>query len=376
MILLYIFLQNSYNRIYDLSVKSKLYHPYHLSFLISLGGNMKNILLIATGGTIASTLQSNGFAPTFDATQLLSFSPEINQICHVSVTNLMHIDSSNMNPARMEIIANEINQHINEYDGFVIAHGTDTMAYTASALTYMLQYIQKPVVLMGSQLSISAQYTDAKQNISDAFFFVLENKPGIYIVFDGKVLLATRATKTKTQSIDAFTSINFPPIATIKFGRVVYSKESGILLDQNINSLQSCTYQPRIALCNELFVLKLFPGIKEEFFDYINDNYRGLVIESYGIGGIPNDQPNLFSKIEKLTNNGVFVVITTQCLEEGIDMHVYEVGKKVASLPIIYAGDLTREAIIMKLMWAMANYTQFDQIKQFIECPYMGDMNP
>lgn len=336
---------------------------------------MKKILLITTGGTIASSPLKNGLTPTFNAEQILSYLPEIKDLCQVSGISLMSIDSTNMNPERIQIIGKTIFENYNDYDGFIISHGTDTMAYTAAALTYMLPNIKKPVVILGSQRSIDEKYTDAKQNIIDAFHFSIEGIQGIFVAFDGKIMLGSRVMKLKTKSIDAFSSINFPIIATVKFGKVTYNRylhfsEQGKLLFSETN--ESFQFMPN--MCKDVLLIKMFPGIKPDLFDYLKNHYKGVIIESFGIGGIPNEDPNILDKIDELTQAGVAVVITTQCLEEGIDLNVYEVGKDLAKLPVIYAGDMNTEAIVMKLMWALGNLKGYHNIKQFIETSIFGDM--
>ncbi|MBC7959308.1 MAG: asparaginase [Vallitaleaceae bacterium] len=336
---------------------------------------MKNILLIATGGTIASTLTEIGLMPAFNAQQLLSFLPEIKNLCHVTGISIMSIDSTNMNPKRMSEIGRAVFDHYNDYDGFVISHGTDTMAYTASALTYMLQGIQKPVVVMGSQMTIDDEFTDAKQNISDAIRFTLEPLAGVFVVFDGKLMVGTRTMKMKTRSMDAFSSVNFPTVATIKFGKVSYDRamqyeEYSEILDRN--QLKQLQFRPN--LCEEVFVVKMFPGINPEIFDYLMTHYKGVVIESFGIGGIPSSpEHDIVKKIREMIAAGMVVVITTQCLEEGIDLEVYQVGKELAKESVIYGADMNTEAITMKLMWALGNIEGIEGVKTFVEMPVFGD---
>ena len=181
---------------------------------------MKKILLIATGGTIASSESSEGLTPSIDVKTLLTYIPEIESICHLEGISVMRVDSTNMNPKLMARIAETIAQNYDAYDGFVIAHGTDTMAYSAAGITYMLKNLAKPVVFTGSQIPIEALYTDAKKNLSDAIRFACEGIRGVYVAFDGIVINGTHAMKIKTRSSDAFKSINFPVIAEIKLGKI------------------------------------------------------------------------------------------------------------------------------------------------------------
>lgn len=337
---------------------------------------MKNILLIATGGTIASSETEQGLTPSIDAQQILGFMPEIEQICHLSGVSLMSVDSTNMNPKLMIKIAETINESYDQYDGFVVTHGTDTMGYTAAALTYMLQNIKKPVVVTGSQIAIEALYTDAKKNLSDAIRFACEDILGIFIAFDGKIINGTHAVKLKTRSTDSFTSVNFPAVADIKLGKITYN--SALSYGDQWGRFETHVLKPfklRTNLCEDIFILKIYPGIKPNIFDYIKENYKGVIIESFGIGGIPNEDHDIVSKVQELIKAGIAVVITTQCLYEGIDLDIYAVGQMLAKYKVIFAGDMTTEAIAMKLMWALGNFRDIKEIKAFIETPFFADRN-
>lgn len=332
---------------------------------------MKKLLLIATGGTIACSAADDGLSPVFCADQLLSHLPDIHTLCQIDSCSLMAIDSTDMTPERMARIAETIFQNYQDYDGFIVTHGTDTLGYTSAALTYMLPNIGKPVVVTGSQLAIEARYTDAKVNISDAIRFALEGKPGIFVAFDGKIINGTRAKKIKTQSMDAFASVNFPLVAEIKLGRVIYNNV--LALDGYAASLNSCSPAPfdlRNSFCDDVFLLKISPCIKADFLAPLKQNCRGVVIEGFGIGGIPG---TLLSAIEDLIKAGIAVVIGTQCLEEGVDLDVYEVGQNLAQYDVIYAGDMTSEALVMKLMWALGNCDSLPAVKAFMETPVFGD---
>ncbi len=332
---------------------------------------MKKILLIATGGTIASTESGDGLAPSFDADQMLEMIPEIKEICEITGKLIMNVDSTNMDPDMMVTIAETIDNHYEEYDGFVVTHGTDTMGYTSAVLTYILQNIKKPVVLTGSQVAISAMYTDAKQNISDAVRFATEGMPGVFVAFDGKIINGTRAKKVRSRSMDAFESLNFPYVAQIKLGKITFNQES----IQRLQVGPAKPYRMNTNLCKDVMVLKLFTGMKTDIFDFLKQNYGGVIIESFGIGGVPNQGENILEKVKELVEAGVAVVITTQCVEEGIDLGIYEVGKELAKHPVIYAGDMNLEAIVAKLMWTLGNFNNLDDVKYFMETPFFGDLN-
>lgn len=331
---------------------------------------MKKVLLITTGGTIASSEEKgSGLTPTFDAEQLLAYMPEIKENCDITGKQIMSIDSTNMNPKLMIKIAETIYENYKSYDGFVVTHGTDTMGYTSAALVYMLQNIKKPVVVTGAQIAISALYTDAKKNISDAIRFALEDIAGVFVAFDGKIINGTRAMKVRTKSMNAFESENYPDIATIKLGRIKYTNDIKHLIYPDPTK----PFQLNTSLCENVLVLKLHPGIDPKIFDYIKENYQGVIIESFGIGGIPSEEYDIISKVKELIDAGKAVVIGTQCLEEGIDLEIYKVGRELAKHKVIYAGDMNTEAVVMKLMWALGNFKDINDVKYFIESNIFQD---
>ncbi len=336
---------------------------------------MKKILLIATGGTIASSETKEGLAPDLDAERILAYVPWMKDICKLSCRSVMSIDSTNMNPKQMVKIAETIGEHYREYDGFVVTHGTDTMGYTAAALTYMLPNIKKPVVLTGSQIAMEKPYTDAKQNLSDAIRFACEKIRGVFVLFDGRLINGTHAVKVKTRSPDAFASINFPTVAYIKHGKITYNK---VLTSSDCqwDELKRAPLQPfqiKADLCENLLILKMFPGIRPEVFDFIKEHCKGVVLESFGIGGIPNEDYDLVSKVQELVQAGVAVAVTTQCLLEGIDLGIYAIGQRLAKQKIISAADMTTEALTMKLMWALGNRESLAAVKAFVETPFFAD---
>lgn len=330
---------------------------------------MSKILLIATGGTIACGASAQGLAPAMDAQQILSHIPQTRTFVHLKALSLMHTDSTDMNPSGMSKIAEAVREHYEDFDGFVITHGTDTLAYSAAALSYMLRNLEKPVILTGSQLPLEALYTDARQNLSDAVRFACADIAGVFVAFDGILISGVHATKLKSKSMDAFKSINFPIIAEIKHGKITYCWGYS-LLPKTAGRFFAATN-----LCPNIFVLKIFPGIGREIFDFIRKHYTGLIIESFGVGGIPGQNPDLISEIPKLIQAGIAVVITSQCLYEGIDLDIYAVGKKLARENVIFGGDMTTEALTMKLMWALGNYDTLDDVKTCIESPYFADRN-
>ena len=179
---------------------------------------MKKILLIGTGGTIASDVTEDGLAPELTTEQLLSHLPAISGICDVDCVQLLNLDSTNMRPEHWLAMAGCVRDNYDRYDGFVITHGTDTMAYTAAALSYLIQGSPKPVILTGAQKPIGFDSTDSKINLTDAFRCAASDLPGVSIVFNSHVILGTRARKTRTKSFQAFSSINYPDLGVLRDG--------------------------------------------------------------------------------------------------------------------------------------------------------------
>ena len=179
---------------------------------------MKKVLMLGTGGTIASDITGNCLAPKLTTEELLAGVPEVSELCKVTCKQLFSIDSTNLTPSHWLLIADAIRENFSKYDGFVICHGTDTMAYTAAALSYLVQYSPKPIVLTGAQKPMVFENTDSKTNLADAFRVAASNLCGVMIVFNGRVILGTRARKTHTTSLQAFSSINYPSLAVLQNG--------------------------------------------------------------------------------------------------------------------------------------------------------------
>ena len=216
---------------------------------------MKKILMIGTGGTIASEMTPEGLTPELNTHQLLAYLPRIAQLCHVDCIQLYSLDSTSIHPTHWLGTAQAIREHYDDYDGFVISHGTDTMAYTAAALSYLIQGARKPIILTGAQKPISFDSTDSKVNLTDAFLCACSDTlHGVMIVFNGKVIQGTRACKTRTKSYEAFSSINYPYLAVLQDGCILQYIENACLPEPVFYD----TLDERVAL------LKLIPGARAE----------------------------------------------------------------------------------------------------------------
>lgn len=308
---------------------------------------MKKILMIGTGGTIASRQTEQGLAPGLTTEELLSYIPEVAEVCDVDARQIMNVDSTNITPEHWRAMVEIIEQNYYHYDGFVIAHGTDTLAYTAAALSYMIQNSAKPIVITGAQKPINMVVTDAKTNLLDSFIYAAdEDSQDVNIVFDGKVIVGTRAKKERAKSYNAFSSINFPYPAIIQDHRV-------------IRYIPAMPYKKRVEFYHEMkdsiCVMKMIPGVKPELLSYLFANYDCIVLESFGVGGIPAGiMEEFYRQMKEWHEKGKFVVMATQVANEGSNMEVYEVGQKVKKdFNLIEAYDMTLEATITKMMWLM-----------------------
>lgn len=318
---------------------------------------MKKLLLIATGGTIASEKTEFGLSPRTDPRNFLNYIPEAKKLANIDVKQVLNIDSTNIEPEDWIKISNEIKNNYEKYDGFIITHGTDTLAYTGSALSYLIQNSNKPIILTGSQKPITDLITDAKKNLIDSIRFATEKVSGVYIVFDGKAIIATRAKKLRSKSYSAFESINYPATAFIDGKRVLKYVEN------NTNKDKLSFYDK---LNSKVFLLKLIPGLEPEILEYISEHYDAIVIESYGVGGVPFNEKKDFKKVLKeITKKGKIVVLATQVMLEGSDASTYEVGFSIIKdYNVLEAYDMTIEAVVTKLMWILAIKKDFESVKK------------
>lgn len=309
---------------------------------------MKRILMIATGGTIASRRSSNGLKPLITSAELLGYVPAAKEFCQADAIQVLNIDSTNMQPKHWLLIAKTIEEHYHTYDGFVICHGTDTMAYTAAALSYLIQNCPKPIVITGSQKPIDLEITDAKTNLLDSLRFACCDKAhGVTIVFDGKVIAGTRGKKERTKSYNAFSSINFPYIAAIQDEHIIFYLDDKRLINEPV-----CFYH---RLNDRVALLKLIPSMDAGVLDYLAEFYDVIIIESFGVGGLPSYESGDFHKsVVRLMNSGKVVVMTTQVTNEGSNMAIYEVGNVIKrEHGLLEAYDMTLEATVTKLMWIL-----------------------
>ena len=305
---------------------------------------MKRIALLATGGTIACRHTPDGLTPALHAEELLHSVPRSQ--AEIVCRDVFSMDSSNIQPEEWSVLAAAADEAMKDCDGVVITHGTDTMGYTAAALSYMLLGQEKPVILTGSQLPLGAPLSDAETNLSCAIEAAAQGVAGTYVCFNRKLILGTRAVKTRTMSFDAFDSVN--------------KSLAGMVDAEGVHFLRPMRteehYRLRPQVDSRVFLLKLVPGTQPDVLDFVAQaGYRGLVIEAFGLGGLHYIRRNLVDKLKMLGSRGVCTLVTTQCMYEKTNFNIYEVGRNVLSNRVFSAHDMTSEAAVAKLMWVLGD---------------------
>ena len=331
----------------------------------------KRVCVLYTGGTIGMVPTELGYAPK--KKYFSSLLDEISQLKNKDMPNWDVVefdpllDSANVAVEQWVNIGREIRDRYHMYDGFVVLHGTDTMAYTAAALSYLIQGSPKPIVLTGAQKPIWFDGTDSKRNLTDAFLYACRGCGGVQIVFNGKVILGTRARKTCSKSFQAFSSVNYPDLAVVQ--------------DEHLLQYMRCACYPSPvfydALDDKVGLLKLIPGTPAAVLEFMLDRFDGLVIESFGVGGLPEYEgdASYFDIIHRGIARGKLVVMTTQVPNEGSNLAVYHVGGRLKSaLRLLEAYDMTTEAAVAKLMWIMGQTHDFDEAERLFYRPVARDI--
>ncbi len=302
------------------------------------------IALLATGGTIACRHTQDGLMPALSAPELLQY-VTLRPGVEVVARDVFRMDSSNIQPEEWSQLARSVDEAMQDCDGVVITHGTDTMGYTAAALSFMLLGQRKPVILTGSQLPMGAPLSDAEINLSCALEAACQGVAGTYVCFARKLILGCRAVKTRTTSFDAFDSVNR------SLSGMIDSEGVHFLRPQQIGG----EYCLRPEVDSRVFLLKLVPGTQPDVLDFVAQaGYRGLVIEAFGLGGLHYIRRNLVEKLRMLRDRGIRVLVVTQCMYEKADLSIYEVGMQMLRSEVISGMDMTTEAAVTKLMWALA----------------------
>ena len=330
---------------------------------------MKRILLIATGGTIASCYTENGLTPKIAARELLQYAGDYQSFCEVEVAQPFYLDSTNIYEKHWLELAQLIEKNYERYDGFVICHGTDTMAFTAAALSYLIQNSPKPVVITGAQKPIDLPITDARTNLNDSLLFAAQERAhGVCIVFGGKVIAGTRAKKERSKSYNAFSSINYPALAVIRDGRIVFYIDDKDRIDGGVRFFHS--------LNGRVLLLKLIPGMDGAVLERLFSYYDAVIIEAFGVGGLPEyGEVRFFSELQRWTEAGKIVMMATQVTHEGSDMELYQVGRVIKeNFRLMEAYDMTLEATVTKTMWALGQTAEPEEFRRLFYAPVGHDI--
>lgn len=339
--------------------------------------NRTNILLIYTGGTIGMVKDyRSGALKAFNFKKLLKNIPELAQLdCHIdSVSFDTPIDSSNINTKHWVEIATIIESHYESHDGFVVLHGSDTMSYSASALSYMLENLRKPVIFTGSQLPIGDLRTDAKENLITSIQIAALQERGKPVVqevglyFEYKLYRGNRTTKINAEHFEAFASLNYPPIV-----------ESGVHLkvykEYLMPKKRAKKFFVHKKMDNNVAILKLFPGFNESLLKSIlqTENLKALVLETYGAGNAPTENW-LIENLKKAIKNGLHIVNVTQCSGGSVIMGQYETSEQLKKLQLISGKDITTEAAVTKLMYLLGSEVSKGSFKTVFETSLRGEM--
>ncbi|GAB3646880.1 asparaginase [Echinicola sediminis] len=336
-----------------------------------------SVLIIYTGGTLGMAYDESGSLVPFNFGQILEKMPNLTNL-NIAITVISFpepIDSSNVNMQHWVDMAYIIYENYDSYDGFVVLHGTDTMAYSASMLSFMLKGLSKPVIFTGAQLPISAMRSDARENLMTSLEIAISKAngkpivPEVCIFFNHMLLRGNRAKKMQSVHFDAFESENYPPLA-----------EAGIVIDYNYAAIKPYKEGVQLKYLNKLdksvMILKLFPGITSEVIDscFNIKGLRGVVLETYGSGNSPTEQW-FIDTIEKAVKKGIIILNVSQCNGGRVIQGRYETSKELKRIGVLSGGDITSEAAICKMMFLLANETDEEEIRRKLIAPIAGEMS-
>ena len=327
----------------------------------------KNILILNTGGTLSSVAKENGLTPGLHAGDLEEQIRLVAGGAKLTIIDLLQVDSANIFPEDWALLAQRIRDSRYTYEGVVIIHGTDTLAYTSSMLSFMLQGIEIPVVITGSQMSIAEPVTDAMENLRCAINMAQSGRPGVFVAFNRKIILGCRASKVRSVSFDAFESINAPCLGQIS--------AMGLEFNEYAFPELKSPFELRNRYSKEVGIVKMFPGVHRSVLKmYAEKGYQAIYIEAYGLGGMPFLNHDFIASVKELVDQGIVVLVGTQCRFEGSKMNIYETGIRALEAGVYQAFDMTTEAAITKLMWVLGQTQDPEEIKKYLTTNLCGEV--
>ena len=332
----------------------------------------KRILIIYTGGTIGMQRSECGYVPVSDFRQLLHEqlkTEAAKQLPDFQIAEFGQlIDSANLRPDDWTLMGRLIEGNWSDYHGFILLHGTDTLAYTASALSFMFQGVDKPIIVTGSQIPLAELRNDAMENLLTAL--IIEDQydvPGVSVYFNGRLLRGNRSVKMKCNSFDAFDSPNFPWLGKVGIN---------IRIDQKLllfsETLKICVPE---FMADSVVVIPVYPGISTRVFAAVleNSKVQGLILQSYGVGNAPDNDSLFIAALQKAINRGVAILNITQCPYGAVDQHAYATGNTFNRLGVIAGSDLTLEAAFTKMHFLLACGFKGSELSNKLNQPLCGE---
>ncbi len=317
-------------------------------------------MIINTGGTLSSVTSEHGLSPGLSSGEILEELRMVSRNLTLETEDFCSLDSANIFPEDWAALAAKIGQIYGNYDGIVIIHGTDTLAYTASMLSFMLQNVPLPVVLTGSQLSISHPVADAMENCRCAIHMAAGGCAGVFAAFNRKVMLGCRTSKIRSMSFDAFDSANYPNVAEIS--------ALGLHIRKELLPEKKGVFRVQPDYSDKIFLLKLYPGIDPSILSLLQaQGYKGVYIEGFGLGGMPFLKHDFASAVRDAVDNGMTVLAGSQCPYEGSNLSVYETGLLALRGGVLQAYDMTAEAAVTKLMWVLGQTEKPEEIRDYFQ---------
>lgn len=329
---------------------------------------MKKICVLHTGGAVTMEKNAEGFLVPSNSLQkkIFKYFPNIEKIADIDNKYLFQLDSSNLNPRYWTLLAETIAKEYDNYDGFVILHGSDTMAYSATILSLMLENLGKPVILTDISSPIDEAALENRANIPNAIRFACDDIAEVAIMYGNSLLRGNRSKKTHELALNAFTSPNFPALGLVDVTREL-SKDRFLTHDEPVTL--------KTNIVTDVVVIKLFPGItNEHVLGMVPPRTKGIVIEAYGSGNVPLGNEGIQESLQQIASQDILISIDTQCMYGGVRYGLFAGSHFAKTLGALSTHDMTAECAIMKLMWVLGQSNQLDEIKRLYESDLRGEL--